>query len=547
VATFRFLRFVFVTAIGVTVPCWAIGSDSASATTPDSVSEASDLYWSLSQAEQPTANWAEPVGYLFAGSALCERSCEAASDCCGQCACGDACEPSCGCPSGCAKPAAKPNPCATSHKGVFYANDFSYLKDPEYHGCCLGDNWKLMPVGHCGEWGTLDVGGQLRLRYHHEEGMGQDLAGPGVNRFQDTEHDFLLTRLRLYTNWKINDCFRFYAEGIFADTTDDDSTYAPRPTDRNYGDFQNFFIDTTLTEGLVMRVGRQELLYGEQRVLSPLDWSNTRRKFDGVKLMLKEGDWAIDGFYTFFVPVDPDDMDEADYRQTAYGTYATYTGIEDHTVDLYYIGYDNENPGTITSDFSIHTLGSRLAGEHCDWLYEMEGGVQFGRQSGLGVDHEAGFATAGLGRRVSSHCWKPTVWFYYDYASGDATGGNFNRFNQLFPLGHKYLGFVDAVQRSNLEAPNLLVTMKPHKKVDFLLWYFHFMSNQDTDIVPSHGGTPTQATNSKDLGDELDLIVKYNFSPRTNVLFGYSHFWSGSKITAPEDADFFYTQWELNF
>jgi hypothetical protein len=214
---------------------------------------------------------------------------------------------------------------------------------------------------------------------------------------------------------------------------------------------------------------------------------------------------------------------------------------------LYYIGYDNRHPGAITSDFSLHTFGSRLYGTRGDWLYEMEGGGQLGRQSGLGLDQEAAFGTAGLGRKLSRHKWQPTIWVYYDYASGNAGGDSFNRFNQLFPLGHKYFGFIDAVQRSNIEAPNVLLTMKPHAKWDLLCWYWHFMANQAGDIVPSIGGTPVQSTTSKDFGDELDLTARYSFGPRSNVLFGYSHFWRGNKILAPEDADFFYTQWELNF
>jgi hypothetical protein len=73
------------------------------------------------------------------------------------------------------------------------------------------------------------------------------------------------------------------------------------------------------------------------------------------------------------------------------------------------------------------------------------------------------------------------------------------------------------------------------------------MANQAGDIVPSIGGTPPQSTASKDFGDELDLIAKYNFGPRSNALIGYSHFWRGNKILAPADADFTYVQWELNF
>lgn len=443
------------------------------------------------------------------------------------------------------KPSA--NPCATSHKNLFYMNDFSYLDDPDYAGQCLGDCWKLMPAAGCDGCGTLDVGGQLRLRYHHEIGMGQDISGPGVNRFEDTEHDFLLTRLRLYGNWKLSDDARLYVEGILADVTDDDGTYAPRPIDRNFGDFLNAFLDLGLTDCATLRVGRQELLYGEQRLVSPLDWANTRRTFEGVKVITKHDDWAVDGFYTHLVPVIPNELDEADYKQPFYGTYATYTGVENQIWDVYYLGYDNRHPGSITSDFSLHTFGSRLYVERGVWLYETEGGVQVGRQSGLGLDQDAGFATAGIGRKIPDHPWKPVVWLYYDYASGDAIGGDFNRFNDLFPLGHKYFGFIDAVRRQNIESPNVQVTMYPHEDWELFLWYWYFQSNTANDIVPSIGGTPPQSTDSKDLGQELDLYARYKFGPRSNILYGWSHFWRGNKILAPKDADFFYIQWELNF
>ncbi len=129
--------------------------------------------------------------------------------------------------------AAEPHPCAQSHKGVFYANDFSYLTEPGAKNQCLGDCLKLMPVAG-GDWGTLDVGGQLRMRYHHEEGMGQDVSGPGVSRFQFNNHDFVLTRLRLYTNWQASEWLRIYQEGNFDEASDDEGTYSPSPIDSNY-------------------------------------------------------------------------------------------------------------------------------------------------------------------------------------------------------------------------------------------------------------------------------------------------------------------------
>ncbi len=440
--------------------------------------------------------------------------------------------------------AAGPNPAAKSHKGLYYANDFSYLNDPCYNGCALGDAMKLMPVnGGC--WGTLDVGGQLRMRYHSEIGMGREGAA-STPRFQDTQNDFVLTRLRLYSNWQVNDAVRFYGEAILADASDDNGTYYPRGIDRNWGDFLNLFVDLKMTDNATVRIGRQELLYGNQRLISPLDWANTRRTFEGARLLYSNGDWDIDTFYTFYVPVVADTLDESDYDQRFYGMYGTYNGFENFTVEPYYIGYDNHNTGPVTGDFSLHTMGVRLNGGMGSWLWELEGGPQFGRQSGLGADHSAGFATVGLGRKCKLP-GSPTIWFYYDYASGDATGGSYNAFNQLFPLAHKYLGFIDAVKRTNIESPNILITAKPGPKWTLLMWYWHFMSNGE-GVVPSIGNTPPQHTaGSKDLGDELDVLVKYGIAPRSNIVFGWSHFWRGDKIIGTTDADFLYGQWELNF
>lgn len=439
------------------------------------------------------------------------------------------------------------SPCAQAYKGVFYNNDFSYLEDSGDPPECFGDCLKLMPVAD-GEWGTLDVGGQLRLRYHHEEGMGQNVSGPGVNRFQFTTHDFLLTRLRLYTNWQACEWLRVYQEAIVADVTDDDGTYAPRPIDRNYGDFLNLFAEVKLTDELSVRAGRQELLFGAERLISPLDWANTRRTFDGARAMLKGDDWTSDLFYTYYVPVIPNRLDEPDFDQPFYGWYNTYTGVEHLRVEAYYIGYDNHHPGP-EADFSLHTLGARLYGELTDqWLFEFEGGPQFGRQSGLGLDDEAGFATAGLGRKLGDVLpWSPTLWCYYDYASGNNFGGTYNRFNQLFPLAHKYFGFIDAVQRSNIEAPNILLTASPNEDWSLLVWYWHFMAAEAEDVVPAIGGTPPQSTASTKYGDELDFTVRRAIGPRSNLLLGWSHLWRGSKILAPNDADFLYSQWEVNF
>ena len=52
-------------------------------------------------------------------------------------------------------------------------------------------------------------------------------------------------------------------------------------------------------------------------------------------------------------------------------------------------------------------------------------------------------------------------------------------------------------------------------------------------------------------GQELDFTASYNISARTNLLLGYSHFFTGDYYTAngsfDGDADFYYSQVQVNF
>ena len=46
------------------------------------------------------------------------------------------------------------------------------------------------------------------------------------------------------------------------------------------------------------RVGRQELNYGSQRLISTNDYANNRPRYDGVKLFYRSSDWDVDLFAT---------------------------------------------------------------------------------------------------------------------------------------------------------------------------------------------------------------------------------------------------------
>ncbi len=435
---------------------------------------------------------------------------------------------------------------AGAYKGVFYDNNFDYLCNPAYDDWHLGENFKRMCLG---DFGVLDIGGEYRARYHHEKYM----RGLGLSGNSD---DFLLQRTRLYMNAELGERFRVYGEMLDADSNWE--SFNPRPIEVNRTEMLNLFGDLTILDNdsskLIGRVGRQELLYGDQRLISPLDWANVRRTFDGAKLMLTHDDWRVDGFWTRPVNYDGRNFDSPDQDQQFYGAYSTYSGKKDHTFDFYWLGYQSDRPLHLGEQpFAIQTAGTRWAATHGPWLSTLEAGYQFGTY-GNG-DHSAGFVTVGAGHKWEDVCWQPVLWSYYDWASGDATLGN--GFNQLFPLGHKYLGFMDFYARSNIQDINFTLTGKPHDKLTALMWWHIFFLADTNDVPYNVNGRPFVNTAGGDryLGQELDFLFTYNITPRSDIVFGYSHFFTGDWYrTNPiarngytGDADFFYTQFTLRF
>ena len=437
------------------------------------------------------------------------------------------------------------NAAAKAHKGLFFENDFSYLRTQS--GCgewFLGDSLKNLRSGN------LSIGGQYRMRAHYE----QNMRGLGLTGNDDR---FLLHRTRIYTDWRIAPRVRVYAEMIDAESNYEN--FAPRPIEVNRTDMLNLFVDATIGSvngnELVARVGRQELLFGDQRLVSPLDWANTRRNFDGVRLSTKnkESGASFDAFWTQPVTVDDRSFDAPDRDQEFMGLYSSWKTSAGNTADAYLLRYLN---GRAANNFKYNTAGLRANGKWRDgWLYDFEGAVQFGSNTD-GSDHSAGMTTLGIGRQLAFLGESPKLWMYYDWASGDGDQGAGNGFHHNFPLAHKYLGFMDLYGRRNIQDVNLLFTSQVAPRVKFLAWYHYFFLATKSDTPYSvvmtpflPGSTPGDA----DLGQEIDMILSCAITPRQQLLLGYSHFFSGDYYNTTAgvpwagDAEFFYTQWTVNF
>ncbi|QDV62554.1 alginate export family protein [Crateriforma conspicua] len=446
----------------------------------------------------------------------------------------------------------------SAHSGLFFGNNFSYLRDPRYDGPNFcGESLKNMDT----RFGTISVGGETRFRYHNERNFR------GANGLTGNDDNFWLFRQRLYADWQMTNNVRVYGELLDANSSGE--TFQPLIIEENDLDIQNLFVDLKLFDSgdssLVTRIGRQELLYGAQRTVSPLDWANTRRTFEGVRALYQRGDFSLDAFWTRPVNVVPKAEDRSDEKEDFFGAYATMNNVGSGSLEAYYLGYNSDNTSAIpilNRNFTFHTLGGRSLGKtDGGMLYDFEGAYQFG-DNNTDASHSAGFVALGLGRKMASTPLQPTIWGWYDYASGEedfdersiGDGG----YHHLFPLAHKYNGFMDLFGRRNLHDINTQIITPLCDRITMLVWYHYLLLAEDTvpyNLVMIPYNQAGNAAEDRELGHEIDILFNINLNPRNNILLGYSHFSGGDyfdsatigPVDEDNDADFFYAQFQTRY
>lgn len=446
-----------------------------------------------------------------------------------------------------AKNAAKPGP---KYSNLRCDEDFSYLADPDTP--YTKDMWDPIKWMDVGDGWRLTLGGQARARFESETNKNFGSTEP-------TQDAFLLQRYFLHADLRHAEGLRFFIQGKAAHANFRDRGGFGGLED--HADFQQGFIDfpTPFTgRPVTFRLGRQELQYGAQRLISPLDWGNLRRTFEGAKVFANLSDWRLDAFAVRPVLNDGRNLNEGDENVDFYGFYSTYKGSGAVKADFYSLLLKNDNPApnsnAVTGRRTLYTVGTRLWGKGQGWDWETELASQFGTFAGDRV--RAWMATAGTGYTFADTAWKPRLGVLYDYASGDKdpTDGTHGTFNQLFPLGHAHLGYLDRVGRSNIHGIKAQLKVKPSKKITAWADFHTFYVAEDKDSLYSAGGgslrRDTAGVGSRTVGHELDLTAKIVIDAHTNALMGWAHIWPGGFIekTGDDDSpDLFYAQVEYKF
>ncbi len=377
---------------------------------------------------------------------------------------------------------------------------------------------------------------------------------------------FYLLRTRLMLDANVSEAIRAFVQ--LQDSRIWDSATANRFSIgfRDEFDVRQAYVDYKLKEvasaleAFTIRAGRQELAYGDERLVGGFNWSNVAQSFDAVKLIYTDKNFSIDGWLGEKVPIDirsPNNWYDDD--EGFHGTYATYKGIDKHKIDLYYLYRNTSEPVTFgpsgSRKLNESTAGLRLRGEKMkDFDYTLEGAYQFGEFGSQDVSAHAVIALAGY--TFSKIPWSPRLGVQWNFASGDkdSTDNERNTFDNLWPTNHLHYGYIDFVSLQNLNAYNVKLNLSPAKKFSLQGDYWLFYLDETTDVAYNAGRGVLRAASQRAasgyLGSEADVVAKYNWNKNLQLEGGYAHFFAGTfleRTGANDDADFFYLQSLLKF
>ena len=453
-----------------------------------------------------------------------------------------------------------------------------------------------------------DFGINERLRGEDKLGAGTTHAGSNYDFSaappSENNNDYWLSRLMPRVGYTI-DWFSAVVEArssySFGDNRYNAMAAGDGLTDNN-GSFQlelaYFTLGNLKAFPVTVKVGRQELNYGDQRLVGSAPWLNVPHTFDAVKVRYQDSLFGVDLFAANLVYDSADHFDKSHSQDTLSGAYFDFPAVARDAVTEAYLFARNVARGIVTEDWSsvpapfrfpapqdIYTLGFRSKtkpGAPGPWDYGVEAIGQFGDRTAVfpATTVAAALAAPRLKQEAwafvvqGGYAWKglpgsPRLAAIVSCASGDhnAADGQSETFQNLIPSNHGLYGAMDLSGLQNIEDYRLSATIKPMAGMSLALdlhqqflettkdyWYNVASVPRNTPGAASGSGRGfgINPTYSSDLGREADLIGGWTPARGLLLEIGLGHFFRGSYVKesfsaiGSKDTVYAYAQATLN-
>ncbi|CAG9167400.1 hypothetical protein LMG23992_00800 [Cupriavidus laharis] len=385
-----------------------------------------------------------------------------------------------------------PDPVAApAYQFLRYNEDYRYLQDPARHGD-LWDPIKYIPLGTPDLY--LSLGGEIRERFEDYSEPNFGVPGPKAD-------GYLLHRILLHGDLHAGERLRAFVQ--LGNHLAPGKDVALPPYEDRF-DLQQAFVDARLpVSGNAaadpnLRIGRQEMAFGAQRLVSVRDAPNVRRAFDGVRLGGAAGDVRMDAFATRPVLLKAGNFDDQpNHAQGFWGLYTTFAHsfVPASGLDLYYLGFENNRalysvgPGVERR----HSVGGRVFGGHGRWDWDWEALAQFGSfgQQDLfawGVSTDTGYTLAVAG-------WDVRAGLKATAGSGDhdPRDGKLGTYGGLFPK-LAYFNQAGLLGASNVLDLQPSLTLKPAARLRLTLSWDLIWRQTTNDAVYTAAAVPIAGT-----------------------------------------------------
>jgi len=390
----------------------------------------------------------------------------------------------------------------------------------------------------------LTIGGDVRVRGEFRRGA----------TFGTTESDdfFVLNKMRLRVGYDVSPDVQFFTE------IQQSTSWGLPGTASNLGANNNSVDGASLgtrqayigvknagVRNLNLKIGRQKLVFGNQRLLGHFDWDNVGFSHDAVR-----ADYSTASSTHAFAWSRLNEggsgkaLDDSDLLLL----YNTFKQVPNMTIEPYiYFLFDGRQStgaattktGRVAPDQKRWFFGTRINGKAANKMIDYTG--EFVWQTGNQKDgsntaqriNAWAMAVKG-GVTLKNMMWKPRFGVEVDYASGSGAGdtGGRHTFEGLFPTNHLHYGYMDRMGWKNMVdySPQLLVRPDKASNLKINLHILRLASTKDNWYGANQKPQAiSSATNqAASLGKEIDIIYTRKFKEgKFGLQVGYGHFFPG--------------------
>ncbi len=312
-----------------------------------------------------------------------------------------------------------------------------------------------------------------------------------------------------------------------------------RPAEADRSDWQDLFAEVGHARNGV-RVGRQDIALGRERLVGIADWTNSRRSFEGTRLLAGRGRYQVDGFDGRVVRVRtsaPDRADASSHLRFAMLSYAApppspksappatrersrwrLAGWQAYAMDA-----ESQSGAARRVTAGGRSWFDRRAAT-TDWSVELEAAAQRGDVGAR--DLRAWFAVAEGSVTWRGRRWTPSFSAGVDVASGTSAADSATRAGTFAPpyaTAHGTNGIADVFGRGNLFERRVGLGARPSAQIQLALTARRFARVRTDDGVYSKQNTLLRGVGGSDarwIADEVDLTAQWSPRSRLRLLGG---------------------------